>query len=74
MDHINLLRHQIVYQDKFSDMDRFIQLAKDHEKIVVNDDLTLTIVTPPTVPQTIDQINQDKNNGHTTVADYLNQK
>jgi hypothetical protein len=61
MDHINLLRHQIIYQDKFSDIDRFIQLARDHEKVVVNEDLTLTVITPPTVPSTIEQINQEKN-------------
>ena len=56
MDHINLLRHTIVYQDKFSDMDRFLQLARDHEKVQVNDDLTLTIATPPTVPLTMEQL------------------
>ena len=50
MDHINICKHQIIYQDKFADIDRFLQLARDHDKIVVNPDLTLTVVTPPTVP------------------------
>lgn len=62
MDHINLCKHSIIYQDKFSDIDRFLQLARDHDKIVVNPDLTLTIVTPPTVPPSIDEVKakQDK--------------
>lgn len=54
MDHINLLKHTIIYQDKFSDIDRFLQLARDHDKIIVNDDLTLTLKTPPTQPKAID--------------------
>jgi hypothetical protein len=58
MDHINLCKHTIIYQDKFSDIDRFLQLARDHDKIVVNQDLTLTIVTPPTVPCSIDEAKQ----------------
>jgi|LauGreDrversion4_2_1035121.scaffolds.fasta_scaffold283398_1 hypothetical protein len=55
MDHINLLKHTIIYQDKFSDIDRFLQLARDHDKIIVNNDLTLTIMTPPTVPPSIEE-------------------
>eukprot|EP00347_Sterkiella_histriomuscorum_P019960 403339632 len=74
MDHINLLKHTIIYQDKFSDIDRFIQLARDHERIIVNDDLTLTVITPPSTPKSVDQINQEApHNGPTTVAEYLNQ-
>ena len=74
MDHINLLKHTIIYQDKFSDIDRFIQLARDNEKIIVNDDLTLTLVTPPTIPQSMDQINQESMKGPTTVQDFMNQR
>ena len=56
MDHINLCKHTIIYQDKFSDIERFLSLARDHGKVVVNEDLTLTLKTPPTVPPTVDQI------------------
>jgi len=76
MDHINLLRHTIIYQDKFSDIDRFLQLARDHDKIIVNDDLTMTLRTPPTVPPTVDQIKNNEatggGNNPTTVAEYMN--
>jgi hypothetical protein len=37
-------------------MERFLALAKDHGKIIVNEDLTLTLKTPPTIPPTVDQI------------------
>jgi hypothetical protein len=50
-----LLKHTIIYRDKFSDIDRFLQLARDHDKIIVNNDLTLTIMTPPTVPPSIEE-------------------
>lgn len=36
MDHINLLQHRIVYQDKFADVERFLQLARDNNKVRVN--------------------------------------
>ena len=69
MDHINICKHTIIYQDKFSDIDRFLQLARDHDKIVVNPDLTLTIVTPPTVPPPLEQA---KKMEFTSVKDFMN--
>jgi hypothetical protein len=71
MDHINLCKHSIIYQDKFSDIDRFLQLARDHDKIIVNPDLTLTIITPPSVPPSIEEAKQQK---PFSVQEFMNQK
>jgi len=46
-------------------------LARDHDKIIVNSDLTLTIVTPPTVPPSIDEA-KTKTERPQTVADFMN--
>ena len=73
MDHINLCKHSIIYQDKFSDIDRFLQLARDHDKIIVNPDLTLTIITPPTVPPSIEEAKQ-RSEKPFSVQDFMNQK
>lgn len=54
MDHINLLKHTIIYQDKFVDIERYLQLARDHDRVQVNSDLTLVITTPITQPVPID--------------------
>jgi len=72
MDHINLCRHAIIYQDKFSDIERFLALAKDHGKVVINDDLTLTLKTPPTLPPSVEQIQSGYNPA--TVQDFMNTK
>lgn len=59
-------------------MDRFVQVARDHDKIRVNDDLTLTIITPPTIPPQVEgpgkvgQSFEDKMKGQLKVGDYLN--
>ena len=42
-------------------MERFVQQARDYDKIKVNDDLTLTILTPPTIPPFIGGALQNQN-------------
>lgn len=61
MDHLNHCKHTIIYQDKFSDIDRYIALAKDYDKVTVNDDYTLTLETPPTIPPSPEQVEKATN-------------
>ena len=58
-DHMNLYKHQIVYQDRFADITRFIQLARDNDKLNINSDLTITLITPPTVPPSAQEIDMN---------------
>jgi hypothetical protein len=44
-------------------------LARDHDKIVVNPDLTLTVVTPPTVPPPLETAKQLE---FASVKDFMN--